>query len=131
MLEIQVKKEMIPQAWTHAMPWIQISCEKGRSFGDSGDILSEITSGEGQLYKLVSGENFAWVVMGKIKNVAIVSAIGGRGAMLFLGDITKFCERWGKNNGCSRVACCGRKGWSRSMSVHGWKELSRTCGKEI
>ena len=41
-------------------------------------------------------------------------------------------ENWGADNGCTRVSCAGRKGWTKSfLKDEGYKESWVVMGKEL
>ena len=69
------------------------------------------------------------IVVYPSKKVLHVFLAGGR--MEGITDMQLSAEEWGKSQGCSAMTIAGRKGWSRVLADHGYKEQFVTLAKEI
>lgn len=132
---IYVKPEKLEQAWPHAAKWIAKAHLRGNCTYPLEDMKRDIAQGKKLLLRCVSGHAFCWLVLGCVANsahrTAVVSALGGEGALGMLDAVVSFCEAYAAANGCRYVNCSGRAGWIRELAPYGWKEQSRTCGKEL
>lgn len=133
---IQVTPETLDAAWQHARPWL----EKANQRGGGGhypvdDYKKDIAEGKKRLFKLLQGDAFAWLLIGCVENSqqrgCIVYCLGGQGALDIMGEIVSACEEFARFNKCKYITCTGRAGWVRELGKYGWKEISRTCGKEL
>lgn len=132
---LHVTPAVLDQAWKYAVPWLEKANFRGNSRYPLDDCMRDIEAGKKQLFRLVDGKNFAWLVIGCVENsenrTCIVYALGGDGALDMLPEIVGACEDYARHNGCQYITCSGRAGWIRELAKYGWNELNRTCGKEL
>lgn len=53
------------------------------------------------------------------------------GDMDSIVEMQKSAEEWGRAQGCTSMTIAGRKGWSRVLAEHGYKEQFVTLAKEL
>lgn len=132
---IQVTPDKLEQAWPHALPWLEKADVRGGSRYPLEDTLHDIERCKKLLFKCVDGEHFVWLVLGCVENsqnrTAVVYEIAGNGLMHMLKDVVEFCEAYGIINNAQRITEHGRAGWVRQLAQFGWREISRSCGKEL
>jgi hypothetical protein len=91
-------------------------------------LAQEIIAGKKQLWLILEGEKFVSFVLTEIqindatglKNLLVVSLAGDEGAATVPLGIE--LEKWGIENGCTEARTLARKGWTRPLLAHGYKE---------
>lgn len=132
---IEITQELIENAWPYALPWVEKANRRGNSRYPASDLLRDIQEGKKRLYKIIDGKKFVWLVLGCIENsqnrTCVVYCISGKGLLEMVGRVVEYCEFFARYNQCQYITGHGRAGWIRDLKKFGWKELSRTCGKEL
>ena len=111
------------------LPWIEAALQYSGGTHTAKDVVQGIIEGRMQLWP---GENACAVteiVVYPMKKVLHVFLAGGN--METIVDMQKSAEEWGKAQGCTAMTIAGRKGWSRVLADHGYREQFVTLAKEL
>jgi hypothetical protein len=135
---IAVPTELIPDIWPAVRDYIAEAMTY-YPFMDEGDVLDQVLRGQAQLIVVVAGPDIPMCAVMEARTlprfkVAWVLALGGRVGSLaeHVDRIGVAMEDWSRAQGCSNIACIGRRGWTRAWKRRGWKILpSVTATKEL
>ena len=115
----------IPQStvgimWSRVEPFI--ARVSGNTVADysPGDIQAGVSSGEMQLWAVVSGPEVLAAVVTRLnetskRKVCEIIYAGSADKVGDWGFVIEGIEEWARDAGCSRVMLAGRKGWLRAL----------------
>lgn len=119
----------VVQELVRCKDWIEMALEYSGGTHSYEDVFHGVLEGRYQLWPGRDACAVTEIVVYPMKKVLHVFLAGGN--MDNIVDMQKSAEEWGKNQGCSAMTIAGRKGWSRVLASHGYKEQFVTLAKEI
>jgi len=119
----------IVQQLKRCLPYIEAALEYSGGTHTAKDVAIGIIEGRMQLWPGEDACAVTEIVVYPMKKVLHVFLAGGN--MDTIVDMQKSAEEWGKLQGCSAMTIAGRKGWSRVLADHGYKEKFVTLAKEL
>lgn len=120
-----------PQAeWARCKPWLEAALEYDGGFHTIGDIERAVERGEAHFWP---GERSA--VVTQFWDFPRLKALH---YWLAGGELEEIVERmqpdinaWGAAHGCTRAIICGRLGWKKPLSAHGYEPLWLGMSKDL
>jgi hypothetical protein len=104
--------------WPHVAPLIAQAMRRGQ-MGEVGDVERSLRSGMALLWLAWDGERILSAAVTELAAVAgdkvcTIVACGGRDFARF-GHLIGGLEHYARQEGCTRMRICGRKGWARLL----------------
>lgn len=115
-----IDPELVHKIWDRATDFIKPAMQRG-GMGDFSEVERDVLSGDALLWvaydpvamEILAGAVTQLTIENEIKTCTIV-ACGGKGWSRF-GHFVERLEQFAKDEGCSGVRICGRKGWARVL----------------
>ena len=100
------------------------------------DVLMELRLGMAQLWVAMEGETLYGAAITYLRvyprmKTVFIGWLGGAESDRWLDQFDAAIQRWGRENGCSRLELAGRKGWQRMALKYGARFQSVVMEKEI
>lgn len=119
----------IMQELDRCRDWIESALEYSGGTHAFADIVAGVLKGSMQLWAGEKGCAITEIVSYPNKKVIHVFLAGGD--MQQIIDFQQSAIEFGKMNGCSSMTIAGRKGWTKVLDKHGWKESFVVMSKEF
>lgn len=109
-------------------PWIEDALEYAGGTHLFEDIVAAVIEGRMQLWAGEKGCAVTEVIQYPRKKVIHVFLAGGDMSQII--DFEESALEFGRMNGCTTMTLAGRKGWTKVLDKHGWKESFVVMSKE-
>lgn len=114
--------QWLDREWIRCKPWLEAALKYSDGTHTIDDVEAQIKAGRIQFWPGLNGAVVTEIQEYPQKTVLNVFLCGGDlRECLEMGD--NFIEPWAKENGCTAVRQYGRKGWTRALLKHGWREV--------
>jgi len=100
--------------------WIEAALEYGGATHNFDDVTALILEGKLQLWPAERGCWVTEITQYPRKKVLHVFLAGGELEQVL--DMHDDVIKWAKAQGCESLTQAGRKGWTKVLKKHGWKE---------
>lgn len=109
--------------------WIEAALEHSGGTHDFQDIAESVMQGTMQLWAGEVGCAVTEIIVYPKKKVLHVFLAGGQ--MNQIIDFQESAVEFGRMQGCSSMTLAGRRGWTKVLDKHGWKESFCVMSKEF
>jgi len=109
-------------------PWIEAALEYAGGTHIYEDIVQSVMEGKMQLWAGEKGCAVTEIIQYPRKKVIHVFLAGGDMSQII--DFEASALEFGRMNGCTTMTLAGRKGWTKVLGNHGWKESFVVMSKE-
>ena len=108
--------------------WIESALEYSGGTHIFEDIVQGVLEGKMQLWTGETGCAVTEIIVYPRKKVLHVFLAGGDMSQII--DFEASALEFGRINGCTTMTLAGRKGWTKVLDKHGWKESFVVMSKE-
>lgn len=108
--------------------WIEDALEYAGGTHLFEDIVAAVIEGRMQLWAGEKGCAVTEIIVYPRKKVIHVFLAGGDMSQII--DFEESALEFGRMNGCTTMTLAGRKGWTKVLDKHGWKESFVVMSKE-
>ena len=119
----------VVQELVRCKEWIEGALQYSGGTHTFEDVFHGVLEGKFQLWPNDEACAVTEIVVYPRRKVLHVFLAGGN--MDKIVDMQKSAEEWGKAEGCTAMTIAGRKGWSRVLADHGYREQFVTLAKEL
>lgn len=109
--------------------WIEAALEYSGGTHDFQDIAEGVMKGTMQLWAGDTGCAVTEIIVYPKKKVLHVFLAGGEMDQII--DFQESAVEFGRMQGCSSMTLAGRRGWTKVLDKHGWKESFCVMSKEF
>lgn len=128
MILTPVKTEMLDDLWLVVEGWLRRAVKVAKGTWQVEDIKKSIEDGHVVLWMVLEEDTLTPVAcfttriaqMPRARGLAI-DWVGGRRMSEWLPDLSNLLDNYARDNDCSYIEGMGRKGWSRALTMFGYK----------
>ena len=128
-MSAQEEVPKVVQELYRCQEWIEAALEYSGGTHIFADIAEGVMSGTMQLWAGETGCAVTEIIVYPRKKVLHVFLAGGDMSQII--DFQESAVEFGKMNGCTAMTLAGRRGWTKVLGKHGWKESFCVMGKEF
>lgn len=134
-----IRKDLVGECWPHVFDLIAKACSGSYGRLTPGAVLSDLKSGDMQLWVTHDGGRIAacfvtTIIDYPLKRYCRILIATGRGRQRWQ-HFMPVLESWARQQGCAGMESIARKGWTRVLAVFGWRQthvfLEKTFSDEV
>jgi hypothetical protein len=122
--------------WPLVSKWCEQALEYAGNLLTLDDVKEAVANRDMQLWVICEDENAMAVCVTEIRSwprtkVLTAIIVGGAGMEHWVGALDEVLVQFARAQGCRVLDAHGRRGWLKSLSALGWKDMTVTYAKEI
>ena len=112
-----------PDQWDTIQPWVNEACQHSAGIETPEGIKSQVMSGQALAVRFDGEGSRGVMVLEPIEGGTLhVTSIAGHGVLDHSHAFLDFLHCFARDAGCIGLSLQGRKGWTRVLRNHGFKE---------